>query len=302
MAERSAAPSDMMTTREVAAYLRIKERKVYDLVKEGRIPCRRVTGKWLFPRSLIDAWLAGRTIPQDAVKVNTQRPPVVAGSHDPLLEWCLRESGCGLAMLAGGSLDGLARFAAGEVLVCGLHLFDPSGGGYNLGAVRDRLALDGLVLLEWAWREQGLVLAEGNPLGIGSLADLAKKRARIVLRQSEAGSRVLFEHLLNEAGITLARLSVLERPARSESDLALAVLDGRADAGLAIAEVARQHRLHFLPLHRERYDLVLSRRDYFEPAFQVLWRFVMGPTFEAHAATLAGYDCSGRGRAVFNGP
>ena len=75
---------DMMTTREVAEYLRIKQRKVYDLVKARRIPCTRVTGKWLFPRALIDAWVshgAAALGPAAAAP-----PPVVAGSHDPLLE------------------------------------------------------------------------------------------------------------------------------------------------------------------------------------------------------------------------
>lgn len=292
----------MMTTREVANYLRIKERKVYDLVKQGRIPCRRVTGKWLFPKHLIDAWITGEEPRARRVKVNVERPLVAAGSHDPLLEWCLRESGCGLAMLAGGSLDGLARFAAGDAFVCGLHLLDPATGLYNVAAVEKHVAAEGVVLLQWAWREQGLVLAEGNPLGIRSLADLAAKKARVVLRQEEAGSRLLFEHLLAKAELKLAALALLERPARSESDLALAVLEGRADAGLAIAEVARQHRLDFLPLHRERYDLLVTRRDYFEPPFQTLFEFVRSPAFESHAGALAGYDCRDRGRVVFNGP
>lgn len=301
MAERRAAQFDMMTTREVAAYLRIKERKVYDLVKQGRIPCRRVTGKWLFPRSLIDAWVAGEETPPRSVNVNAERPLVVAGSHDPLLEWCLRESGCGLAMLAGGSLDGLARFAAGGAVLCGLHLLDPESGQYNVPAVRERIATEGLVLLQWAWREQGLVLAEGNPLSIRSLADLARKEARIVLRQEQAGSRRLFEHLLAKAGVSLEALTVVGRPARSESDLALAVLEGRADAGLAIAEVTRQHRLDFLPLQRERYDLLIARRDYFEPPFQTLLNFTRSEIFEKHTAALAGYDCAERGKVVFNG-
>ena len=81
-----------MTTREVAGYLRIKERKVYDLLRDKRIPSTRVTGKWLFPKHLIDQWVAdGTEFPDRAMP-----PPVLAGSHDPLLEWSLNESGCGL--------------------------------------------------------------------------------------------------------------------------------------------------------------------------------------------------------------
>ena len=83
-----------MTTREVAEYLRIKERKVYDLVRDKRIPCTRVTGKWLFPKHLIDHWLATGTEFPDRAAALEPTPAVCAGSHDPLLEWCLRESGC----------------------------------------------------------------------------------------------------------------------------------------------------------------------------------------------------------------
>ncbi|MBT7486316.1 MAG: helix-turn-helix domain-containing protein, partial [Rhodospirillales bacterium] len=116
-----------MNTHEVADYLRIKERKVYDLIAKKAIPCTRVTGKWLFPKPLIDAWLARET---DTTGVSLTPPPaVVAGSQDPLLDWSLRESGCDLAVLPGGSLDGLRRFASGDAVVCGLHIPEPEG--YN---------------------------------------------------------------------------------------------------------------------------------------------------------------------------
>lgn len=291
---------EMMTTQEVARYLRIKERKVYELAKEGRIPCRRVTGKWLFPKRLIDAWLSEGLKAAPAARVSP--PPVVAGSHDPLLDWCLRESDCDLALLPAGSLDGLKRFAAGEALVCGLHVLDHETGEYNVPALRQWTDASGMVLIEWAWREQGLVLAAGNPLGIASLADLERKNARVVLRQSEAGSRILFDYLLAANGIDGSCLHMLAEVARSESDLALAVLEGRADAGLAVAAVARQHRLDFLPLQRERYDLLIRRHDYFEPPFQRLLAFTRTSSFAARVKELTGYDCSGLGRVVFNGP
>src|SRR6476620_6380596 len=96
---------DMIDTRDVAAYLRLKERRIYDLVRQRAIPHVRATGKLLFPRAKIDAWLAGKSgaMPMAAA----HRPPIIAGSHDPLLEWAVRESGCGLAILAGGSRAGI---------------------------------------------------------------------------------------------------------------------------------------------------------------------------------------------------
>src|SRR5207237_1224726 len=103
---------------------------------------------------------------------------VAAGSHDPLLDWALRESRCGLALLPGGSLDGVRRLAAGEALMAGLHVVDPDTGAYNVAVVRDVLRGDQVVMLNWAYREQGLVLARGNPLGIVTLKDLVRTKAR----------------------------------------------------------------------------------------------------------------------------
>ncbi len=294
--------SHLMTTHEVAEYLRIKERKVYDLVRQKKIPCTRVTGKWLFPKPLIDQWVAGGTdFPEMARALAGPAPPVVAGSHDPLLEWAVRESGCGLAMMPGGSLDGLRRLTTGEAALAGLHVFDADSSTYNqtmIGKACDGL---GVTLIEWAWRDQGLVLAPGNPLGIRSLADLGDTQARVVARQPEAGSRILFEHLLEEAGVDWGELNVVGDPALSENDLGLAVQEGKADVGLAVATVARHYRLDFLELHRERFDLVFRRRDYFEPPAQKLMEFTRTNAFRDKVAEMAGYDCSGLGRVVYNG-
>ena len=289
-----------MTTREVAEYLRIKERKVYDLLRRKRIPSTRVTGKWLFPKHLIDQWVAdGTEFPDRAMP---SPPPVSAGSHDPLFEWSLNESGCGLALMPGGSLDGLERRTAGDAVLCGLHVFDPERGGYNRAAVeRTCKGLD-VVLIEWAWRDQGLVLADGNPLGIKSIKDLKAKKARVIVRQAEAGSRILFDHLLAEAGMKAAELEILEKPARGETDLGRHVSEGKADAGLAVASAAHAFKLDFLNLHRERYDLLVRRRDYFEAPVQKLLAFSRSDAFKARAADMAGYDVSGLGKVVYNGP
>ncbi len=104
----------MMDTREVAAYLRLKERRIYDLVRANALPHVRATGKLLFPRDEVDAWLASKSAsPQ---KARAAAPAIVAGSHDPLLEWAARESGSGLAVLACGSRAGLDSLADGAAI------------------------------------------------------------------------------------------------------------------------------------------------------------------------------------------
>ncbi len=296
------ASQALMTTKEVADYLRIKERTVYELVRERRIPCIRVTGKWLFPKALIELWVVQNSEGVEHVKSAVDRPPVVAGSHDPLLEWAVRESECDLAIMFNGSLDGLHRFAQGNARCCGLHVFDPDSGDYNRAVVARTLVGLEVVLIEWAWREQGLIVAAGNPHRIRDLSGLRQARLRLVERQQGAGSRLLFFHLLQAQGIDATDLRFTMPPARSETEVGLAIQDGKADAGFGIAAVARQCRLDFVPLQRERYDIAIGRRDYFEPAFQRLLSFARTARFVDKAAELEGYDISGLGRVTYNSP
>ena len=288
----------MMDTREVAAYLRLKERRIYGLVRSNALPHVRATGKLLFPRAQVDAWLASKAGAAPAPEASA--PPIVAGSHDPLLEWAARESGSGLAVLACGSRAGLDRFVAGAAAVAAMHWLDAASGEYNVPLLRTVLAGADVVAIEWARRTQGLVTAPGNPLRLRTLADLARRKARIVDRQKESGSHQLLAHLLARSRVARDALTFAARHALSESEVAATVGDGKADAGLAIEAAARAHGLGFIPLAAERFDLVVRRRDYFEPPMQTLLAFARTPEFGERAASLGGYDVAATGRVVFN--
>jgi excisionase family DNA binding protein len=288
--------NEYLTTRELAQLLRIKERKVYDLAASGQIPCSRAMGKLLFPRQAVEAWLARES--SGAAPAASPRPPgVLLGSHEPLLEWALRESGCGLATLLDGSLDGLERFARGEGLATGLHIFDAEGDDWNVAAVRSRFADAPVVLVEFAWRERGLIVAPGSEDDFAEVAAL--KGHRVVPRQPGAGSQVLMEQLVAQAGLTVQDI-LWTGMARTESDAALAVLEGHADAALGLHAMAEQLRLGFVPLLRERYDLLVDRAAWFDPPMQRLIDFCRSPAFQAKAAVFRGYDVSGFGNVHFN--
>lgn len=292
--------SEFLSTREVAALLRLKERKVYELARSAAIPVSRVTGKLLFPRDLVEAWVLRNTEYREGVGVLANRPLVLTGSHDPLLDWALRESGAGIATYFDGSLDGLARLAKDEAIAAGMHVFEPETGHFNVGHLAAAMPGQPVALIEIAKREQGLVLPAGNPRGIESVADLAG--LRIMPRQAGAGSRMLLEHLMGEAGLSESDTTLLDPPARNQTDVALAVAEGRADAGIAVAAAARPLRLDFLPLFAERFDLAVWRRDFFEPPLQALFTFARSTAFADRAASLGGYDLSGFGTVHLNGP
>ena len=288
-----------LTTREVAELLRVKERKIYELVAAQAIPASRATGKLLYPRDLVEAWVRRRVEFADGSSELAPPPTVLAGSHDPLLEWAIRESGSEIATFFGGSLDGLTRVTARKAFAAGMHVFDPEADEFNLSLVASELAGQPVVAFEWAWRTQGLVVAPGNPRRLAGAADLAG--VRFIPRQPEAGSYLLLLHLLAKAGVAPETVEMLDPPARSEADVAQQVLEGRADAGLAVETAARMSRLDFVPLFRERYDVVVWRREFFEPPMQRLLAFCASDAFRRRAAEIGGYDLSGFGAVRYNG-
>jgi excisionase family DNA binding protein len=289
--------TEYLTTAELADLLRIKERKVYDLAASGRVPCSRATGKLLFPRKAIEDWVARHSSGAAAESANRQHK-VFLGSHDPLLEWAIRASGTELATLFDGSLDGLERFARGEGLAAGTHVYEPETDDWNISAVRKRFGDAPAALVEFAWRERGLIVAPDMQEFCSNVSELRGKR--LVPRQDAAGSQVLLLHLLAQAGLDPNDVHWTET-ARTESDAALAVLEGKADAALGLRAMAHQLRLGFVPLIRERFDILVDRAAWFDPPLQRLVTFCRSDVFLAKAGELAGYDVSGFGTVHFNG-
>lgn len=288
---------ELLTTDEAAEYLRLSERKLYELVANREVPCSKVTGRWLFPRAALDRWVsAGLVAP--AALAQVAAPPIVGGSHDPLLEWSLRESHCGLANLPEGSEEGLRRLTRGEVMLAAIHLhrLEADDETANPEAVADAAGLHDAVVLGFARREQGIVVAAGNPLGLSDMASIAASQARMAQRPAGAGAQLLLLALMARAGITPDRLALAKQAFPTGTDIAEAVRAGRIDCGIATRSVARAAGLDFLPLMWERFDLVMRQRDYFLPGPQVLFDFIRRPAFRDRASELDGYDVSDAGR------
>ncbi len=283
-----------LTTRELADLLRIGERKAYDLASSGEIPCVRAMGKLLFPKAEIIAWLnASRSGPQVA---EPPLPPIVAGSHDPLLDWALRESGSGLATYYDGSFDGLNRLADRSAQAAALHIHEPDG--FNIQSLRDTMGEAPVILYQIALRQRGLLLAPGVS-GISGFQDL--KGRRIILRQDSAASQRLFDAQLSAHKLTRSDLNTLPVCARTEEELATALRDGKAEVGFGLGALSRPNGLSFVPTHPERLDLAIWRRAVFEPPMQTLTQFLQSQRFKERAAELGGYDLTDLGQIHHNG-
>jgi len=290
----------LFTTAEAAHYLRLKERKIYEMVAEGTVPCTKVTGRWLFPKAELDHWLAS-SVTRPAGLTRPEPAPIVGGSHDPLMEWALRESGCGLATLAVGSEAGLARFSAGETIAAAMHLhaLEDANADANVAAMASRSDVQDAVMIAFCRREQGFLLAPGNPLKLGSIDDVIGKRARIALRPKGAGAQLLLLALLHRAKTPLDTLASAGPVCPTGPDIAQAIRAGRADTGIATRSVANSAGLDFVSIVWEPFDLVMRQRDYFRPALQTLLKFLRSDELSARAQEMGGYDLRDAGGVRF---
>lgn len=286
---------ELLTTAEAADYLRLKERKLYELVADRQIPCTKVTGKWLFSRSDLDRWLlAGMARPHGMAV--TDPPPIVGGSHDPLLQWALSESRVGLAYLPEGTAVGYQRFLKGEIIATAIHFHDLKDlqKDANLEIVENENSLYGAVLIGFATREQGLLVSPGNPHGLTSLADVRRLKLRIAVRPEGAGAQQLLLALSAREGLSLEDFTRAV-VAPTGPDVAQAIRAGHADCGIATRSVASSAGVGFVPICAERFDLLMRQRDYFRSPLQTFVKLLSDPRFAEHARELGGLDVSSAG-------
>ncbi|HSO17973.1 MAG TPA: helix-turn-helix transcriptional regulator [Desulfosarcina sp.] len=298
--------TQMLSTREVAKFLGINEKMVYTLIAEKGLPASKVTGKWVFPRHLVEQWVETTTVnyPQD----NKVLPPyegllVIAGSNDILLEKALslfnsRHAGH-LAVFGNlGSVGGINALRRNLCHMATSHLLQENGSEYNFAFLQrhfDRLP----AVVNFCYREQGILLGKGNPHGIHAVKDLAAPGLRIINRSLATGTRLLFDRELKRAGISGERIAGYDREVSRHMDVGLEILAGRADAGPGIRPVASLLCLDFLPLRRERYDLLVTRERFFDQGIQFFLGMLHEAAFIEAAEMLEGYDVSRSGKMIF---
>jgi putative molybdopterin biosynthesis protein len=286
----------LLNTAEAADYLHIKERKLYELVADHAIPCTKVTGKWLFPRAALDRWLlAGMARPYGVTPA--EPPPIIGGSHDPLLQWALVESRAGLAIMPEGSESDYRRFLKGEVIAAAIHFhdLDDLDKDANIQLVSKEPTLYDAVLVHFCSRNQGLLVATGNPLELLTVRDLKEKRPRVAVRPEGAGAQQLLLALLKRDGLAPRDIG---KPivAPTGPDIAQAIRAGHADVGIATRAVASAAGLDFVPLVTDRFDILMRQRDSYRPPLQTFLDIIAKPAFAARAAELGGLDVSKAGQ------
>jgi molybdate-binding protein/DNA-binding transcriptional regulator YhcF (GntR family) len=197
-----------------------------------------------------------------------------------------------------GSVDGLLALLHGEAGITGAHILDEETGEYNLPLLRRLFIGEPLCVMTLAGREQGLIVPPGNPRRLQTVAGLAQPGLRFVNRQPGSGTRTLLEHRMRLEGISARQIHGFEWVEATHLAVAAAVAEGRADAGLGLFAAARAYGLGFVPLARERYDLILRAEDRTVAPLAGLLALLRTPEYLAVLAKLGGYDASHTGEEL----
>ncbi|HEY1820546.1 MAG TPA: molybdopterin biosynthesis protein [Trebonia sp.] len=250
---------------------------------------------------------AGTEVPVELLRGLDEiaRTIVAIGSHDLVLDLAASalRADDPLVTLASsnvGSLGGLVALRDGLCHIAGSHLLDPASGEYTLPYV-DRVfgaAAPDVAVVRLVHREQGLMVAPGNPLGITGIPDLTQPGLRYVSRQRGAGTRVLLDHELGKLGIDPGLIEGYAREEPTHLAVAAAVAAGRADAGLGIMAAAQVYGLDFVPVTREPYDLVIAPGALDSPQLAPLWSLLRSDRFQSAVNGLGGYSAKEMGRRI----
>jgi putative molybdopterin biosynthesis protein len=197
-----------------------------------------------------------------------------------------------------GSLGGLIAIRRGQTHLAGSHLLDMKTGEYNFAYIEQQLKGKPVRLVQLAMRQQGLLLRPGNPKGIGGIEDLVRPDVTFINRQAGAGTRILFDYYLQRKGIPPADICGYEQEEFTHMAVAVNVLSGRADAGMAIYASAKALGLDFIPFAEERYDLVIPEAGWDDPKIQLLMQIIVSEPFREMVTDLGGYDVSSSGTVM----
>jgi putative molybdopterin biosynthesis protein len=297
----------LLNTKEAAQFLNINEKMIYTLIAEKGLPATKVTGKWLFPKQLIEQWLENQTI--NYPKTPLPLPPyhgllIICGSNDLLLDRTISLFNNlypeHLAVFGNiGSLGGLKALGRDLCHVASSHLLQDDEEEYNFDFVTKEIGGEAPVLVNFCRRQQGFIVAKDNPRSISTVSDLGQPKIKIANRPVGTGTRLLLDRELEKAGLDGTKIEGYSQEFRSHLDVAMEVLSGRADAVLAIKPVAGLLDLDFVPLRWERYDLLVSKEHFFEQGIQLFLGLLHESEFRDIAKKFDGYDLSLCSKMVF---
>jgi len=298
---------ELLNTRELAQYLDINEKKIYTLILERGLPATKVTGKWLFPKHLVDIWIDNhiQNYPwMKEKKLDTfSESLIIAGSNDILLANILgffqKKNHNILPLYSSiGSMNGIQALKKGWCHICATHMLQKEDEDYNLSYIKD-VFHEGFMMINFAYRTQGLILNAQNTKKIKGIEDITRPDITIVNRQSGTGTRFLLEYELEKHGIDARNISGYDNICLNHLDVGIEILSGRADLGLGIQAIAQMFGLTFIPMRKERFDFVFHQEFYSDLRFQTFIKFLQSKEIMDYSRRFAGYDLMDIGKILY---
>jgi putative molybdopterin biosynthesis protein len=300
---------EMMSTKEVAKYLGIHEKQVYALIKAKKIPSTRVTGKWVFPRKLIDDWILSNAktgLEQARQKSRRVEGALLAsGSNDPILDMLhtyMKKSYPEFYIFSAntGSTDGLKALNMGFTDIAWSHLFDPKSGEYNIPFLSTYLPNVKPVVVNLFRRDLGFLIAPKNPFHIHGFEDLTQKGIRLINRQRGSGTRVLLDYHLKKLKISPSKINGYEREVYTHFEVGLSILSKEANVGIATIAVSKLLGLPFVPITEESFDMILDQTTFFKKGIQAFIEILNSREFRNRVERLGSYDFKNSGKVLYS--
>ncbi len=294
-----------MNTSELSRYLGINEKKIYALIIEKGLPATKVTGKWLFVDKLIDIWIEN-SMENHPLTLNWPKGILmIAGSNDPLLDLTVNEAAKAETRFFSffcntGSLGGLSMLKNGKAHISVAHLLDSKEEEYNLPFIDSCLPGFSMMVINFAYRQQGLIIKADNPLKIKGPEDLHRQEIKFINRQPGSGTRMLLDGYLKKSGIATSGIRGYRTEVSTHFEVGFNILRGIADVGPGIKAVADMLGLGFIPLREECFDLLIPKHYFFFQEIQLLLQILNSPQFKRGASRFGGYDTRDSGKITYN--
>jgi len=296
---------EMMNTREVAEYLGIHEKQVYSLIKSEKIPCTRVTGKWIFPKYMIDKWISDSASLDPIPKNSSKRNFILAaGSNDPILDILISNTkenfnDFNIFSSSTGSTEGLKLLSKGEVDLAWCHIFDSATGEYNIPFVTDYFTDNKIVIVHLFSREQGFVVSKNVEDKIKGFKDLTDNEIIFANRQVGSGTRIFIDYELEKAGVDSSKINGYEDQLYTHFEVGLSVKSNVANVGVATIAISKLFDLPFIPIVKESFDMVMPQDIFFKKEVQLFIETLNSDKCRSKIEPLGDYDFSNTGKILY---
>ena len=298
--------SDLLTVKEASRFLNINEKKLYALVKEGRLPGTKVTGKWLFPKAQLGQFVKGKAM--ETIRKSFWESPVnkkvllMCGSDDPVItiahghfhktfpDFLLFSSSV-------GSREGIRLLKESFCTIAVSHLYDHKQGDFNFPCIREYFQdPNELVVINLFYRTIGFVSRDA---AVQSMKECVDNKLRFINRQEGSGVRALVDHLIEDEGIKPSDLTGHDTQVFTHYDVVRSVATGLTDVGIAAESVAVSSRLVFSPIFEERFDMVVKKEAFFDRHVQAFVEFIRSDHFRDLLDMMKGYNDRETGKVVY---